>query len=158
DGRVWAWLPGADRDADGCRGLPSVRRVRLRATALSAVQRLCLFARKLPTGRCAPSRRVLAAESPAQREGTHEQPWQSVRRRNPCGDAAALVPVVPYPRRMDADAAVLRRSVRSRPSRLSHGRTSDDPPPGPAVLGSRGIDARVLDAGPCTSLRAPGGR
>ena len=61
------------------------------------------------------------------REGRREERWQWVRPRPPGGDAAALVSVVPHPRRMDADAAVLRRSVRSRPSRLSHRRACADP-------------------------------
>src|SRR5262249_32295293 len=116
-----ARLPDADRDADRSDSLPVVRRIWDHTIPLSAVQRPDLFARELSAGRRAPSRRVLATESAAWREATAEQRWPRVRRRDPRREAAALVPVVPHPGRMDPHAAVLRRTIRPRASRLSHG-------------------------------------
>src|SRR5262249_47334190 len=105
---LWTRLSDTDCDADRSGSLPSVRRIWDHTTPLSAVQRPDLFARELSAGRRAPSRRVLAAKSPAWREGRAEQRCRWVWPRDPRGETAALVSVVPHPGRMDAHAAVLR--------------------------------------------------
>src|SRR5262249_14658760 len=105
--------------ADRSGSLPSIRRIWDHTIPLSAVQRSDLFARELSAGRRAPSRRVLAAKSPAWRGGTAEQRCRWVRRRDPRGETAALVSVVPHPAGVDAPTPVLRRIVRTRASRLS---------------------------------------